>query len=81
MAGMRKAAIPLLICEVIFLVAATIFVILRLVSIRILRRKFKAHDVLCVVSLVRECFPIFPRDLRSSDHIRRRWLHISLPSP
>lgn len=53
MAYLRDDTVPLVVSYLVMMFLSLVAVIMRFISIYILRRRIKAHDVLCVVSLVR----------------------------
>lgn len=52
MAPFRSSAGPLIVSYVVMVVLSIVVVALRFMSIRILQRRVKVHDILCVISLV-----------------------------
>lgn len=52
MAPLHRSAVSLVVSYADFLALSAVVVVLRFISIRILRRQIKLHDILCVVSLV-----------------------------
>ena len=50
--GVSGLATRLIAVQILLLAFAIVAVVLRVVSIRRLRRKWKAHDVLCFIALV-----------------------------
>lgn len=56
--SIRPSALLLVVSYIIFMVMSIVVVILRFLSIRILRRNIKVHDTLCVISLVSQGRPV-----------------------
>ena len=52
MTTMRKSSVSLIVSYIIMVVLSSVAVVLRFVSIRMLKRELKSHDLLCVLSLV-----------------------------